>query len=110
MDQEIIKPDTTPKGSTQALSPLGGFVAAAGATLMIFCMTGSAMTATVWAFCKLLGLPDMVLYALLAVGLVPVLWATAWTAGRARHVEQLIATNRDIDAPVFKLGHYLRKG
>jgi hypothetical protein len=109
MEQEILKPETAPKSGKQAFSPLGCFVAAAGATLMILCMTGAVMVATVWAFAKLLGLPDMALYVLVALGFVPVLWATVWTAGRAWHVEQLIAGGRDIDVPVFKLNHYLRR-
>lgn len=108
MEQEIIKPEANPKTGSQAFSPLGCLIAAFGATLMIFCMSGAAMVATVWAFSKLLGLPDIIMYGLLALGLVPVLWATAWTAGRAWHVEQLLAQHRDIDVPVFKLAHYLR--
>lgn len=109
MDQEIIKPEHPPHGTAQAFSPLGCLIAASGATLMIFCMTGAAMVATMWAIAKLLGLPDFMLYALMAVGAVPVLWGTAWTAGRAWHVEQLLAAHRDIDVPVFNLGHYFRK-
>ena len=110
MEQEIIKPDTQPATSGQAISPLGGVLAASGATLMILCMTGAAMVATVWAFSKLMGLPDVMMYGLVVLGFVPVLWATIWTAGRAWHVEQLLVRGSDIDVPVFKLGHYLRRG
>ena len=110
MEQEIIKPDTTPASSNQAISPLGCVMAASGVTLMILCMTGAAMVATVWAFSKLMGLPDVLMYGLVALGFVPVLWTTIWTAGRAWHVEQLLVRGADIDVPVFKLGHYLRRG
>jgi hypothetical protein len=109
MEQEIIKPETQPKAGTQAFSPLGCMIAASGATLMILCFTGAAMVATVWALSKLMGLPDIFMYGLMALGAVPVLWATAWTAGRAWHVEQLLAGHKDIDVPVFELGHYFRK-
>ncbi|WP_373504266.1 hypothetical protein [Aestuariivirga sp.] len=109
MEQEIIKPDTQPKAGTQAFSPLGCLIAATGATLMVFCMMASAMVATVWALSKLAGLPDMFMYALMAVGLIPVLWVTAWTAGRAWHVEQLLAAQKDVDVPVFNLRHYFAK-
>lgn len=109
MEQEIIKPDTAPKTGSQAFSPLGCLVAASGVTLMILCMTGAAMVATVWALVKLMGLPDVVMYVLFAIGFVPVLWTTAWTAGRAWHVEQLLAQGRDVDVPVFKLGYYFRR-
>lgn len=110
MDQEIIKPDTQPKAGTQAFSPLGCMIAASGATLMMLCLTGSAMVATAWAFSKLMGLPDMVMYGLMALGFIPVAIATLWTAGRAWHVEQLLAQHNDIDVPVFTLSHYFRKG
>lgn len=109
MEQEIIKPETAPAKSSQGFSPLGCFIAAAGATLLVFCKAGAAMVATVWAFSKLLGLPDMMMYGIMAVGALPVLWATVWTAGRAWHVEQLLARHGDIDVPVFKLGYYFRK-
>lgn len=110
MEQEIIKPDAQPKASSQAFSPVGCFIAAAGATLMIFSMTGAAMLATVWAFSKLFGFPDIVMYVIMALGAIPVLWGTVWTAGRAWHVEQLLASGKDVDVPVFNLTHYLRKG
>ena len=110
MEQEIIKPDTTPKSGSQAFNQFGCTLAAAGATLMILCMTGAAMVATVWAFSKLIGLPDVMMYGFLALGFVPVLWATVWTAGRAWHVEQLLARGADIDVPVFKFNHYFRRG
>ena len=109
MEQEIIKPETKPVAGSQALSPFGCFVAASGVTLMMLCMTGAAMVATIWAFSKLIGLPDIVMFGLLALGFLPVAWVTAWTAGRAWHVEQLLSQGNDIDVPVFKLGHYFRR-
>lgn len=109
MEQEIIKPEGAPKGGSQAFSPVGSLMAAFGATLLMLCFTGSAMVASVWALSKLIGLPDMLLYAALAVGTLPVLWVTAWTAGRAWHVERLLAQHQDIDVPVFSLGYYFKK-
>jgi hypothetical protein len=109
MDQEIMKPETAPKISSQAFSPFGCFLAAAGVTLLTFCLVGAAAAASVWAFSKLLGLPDMALFILLGLVAIPVVWATVWTAGRAWHVERRLAGHFDIDAPVFKIGHYFRK-
>ena len=109
MEQEFIKPETQLKAGTQAFSPLGCLVAASGATLMITCMVGAAMAATVWAMSKLIGLPDILMYGLMVLGAVTVLWVAAWTAGRAWHVEQLLAQHRDIDVPVFSLSHYYKK-
>jgi len=109
MEQEIIKPDTAPKAGSQGFSPLGSFMAAAGATLLMLCFTGSAMVATVWAFAKLIGVPDLVMYVVLAAGVIPVVWVTVWTAGRAWHVERLLASQQDIDVPVYNLTHYFRK-
>lgn len=110
MEQEIIKPESEPKNTSQAFSPTGSLIAAAGATLMILSMTGAAMLATVWAFSKLFGFPDFVMYGFMALGFIPVLWGTIWTAGRAWHVERLLASGKDVDVPVFNLTHYLRKG
>jgi hypothetical protein len=109
MEQDIIKPEREPRASAQGFSTFGSFMAAFGATLLILCFTGSAMVATVWAFAKLIGVPDMVMYGVLALGVIPVLWATVWTAGRAWHVERLLASGKDVDVPVFNLSHYLRK-
>ena len=109
MDQEIIKPETAPRTSAQGFSPFGSFVAAFGATLLMLCFTGSSMVATVWAFSKLIGVPDMVMYGVMALGVIPVVWATVWTAGRAWHVERLLASGKDIDVPVFSLTHYFKK-
>lgn len=108
MDQEIITPPTSPKRESHAFSPFGCFLAATGATLLSFCLLGAAAAASVWAFVKLFGLPDPVLYVALAIAFVPVLWATVWTAGRAWHVEQRLARHLDVDTPVFKLAYYLK--
>jgi hypothetical protein len=109
MDQEILKPETSPAQSSHGFSPLGCFLAAAGATLLVLTKTGAAMVATVWAVSKLIGFPDFIMYPMMALGAIPVLWATVWVAGRAWHVERRLARNEDIDIPVFKLGHYFRK-
>lgn len=109
MDQEIVKPETTPRAGRQAFSPFGCFLAASGVTLLVLCKLGAAMVATVWAASKLFGLPDFLMYALMALGAVPVIWATIWTAGRAWHVERRLASHLDIDTPVFKLGHYFKR-
>ena len=46
----------------------------------------------------------------MALGVIPVLWVTVWTAGRAWHVEQLLAQHKDIDVPVFSLTITSRSG
>ncbi len=109
MEQEFLKPETSPKSSTQAFSPLGCFLAAAGVTLLTACLVGAGAAASVWAFSKLIGLPDVALNVLLVLSIIPVLWATIWTAGRAWHVERRLAQNLDIDAPIFRLAYYFRK-
>lgn len=109
MEQEISKPEGEPRRKSQAFSPVGCFLAAAGATLLVLSKTSAAMVATVWAVSKLFGFPDAVMYGLMVIGFVPVLWATVWTAGRAWHVEQRLARHQDIDTPVFKLTHYFRR-
>ena len=109
MEQELIKPDTEPKGSSQALSPLGLFIAATGVTLLAFCLLGAAALTTIWAFSKLFGFPDVITYGLMVLGIIPAIIATIWTGGRAWHVERRLAQHQDIDVPVFKLWHYLKK-
>jgi hypothetical protein len=110
MEQEITKPDKPPRAVSQAFSPLGCFLAAAGVTMLAATKLGAAMVATVWAVSKLFGFPDMLMYGLAALGAIPVVWATIWTAGRAWHVERRLAQNLDIDQPVFKLAHYFKRG
>ena len=109
MEQELIKPDAVPKGSSQAFSPLGCFIAASGITLLTFCLLGTAAVTTIWAFSKLLGLPDVLAEGIMILGLIPAGIATIWTAGRAWHVERRLAQHRDIDVPAFDLLHYFKK-
>ncbi|MBG1231968.1 hypothetical protein [Aestuariivirga litoralis] len=109
MSQEVITPERTPKSGKQAFSPLGCFIAAAGATLVTFCLIGAAVVASVWAFSKMIGLPDIVILVLLALSVVPIAMATIWTAGRAWHVEQRLAQGLDIDVPVYHWLYYFRK-
>jgi hypothetical protein len=96
-------------GSAAVSMPVGRLIAALGATILAFVFSGTSVVAVVWALATLLGLPDVVLWVLLAFGLVPVLWTTLWTAGRAWHVEKLLESGRDVDQPVFKLQAYLKK-
>jgi hypothetical protein len=110
MEQEITKPETPPRSGNQAFSPLGCFLAAAGVTMLAATKLGAAMVATVWAVSKLFGFPDMIMYGLMALGAIPVVWATIWTAGRAWHIERRLAQHLDVDRPVFKLGYYLKRG
>ena len=109
MSQEVIKPEkAAPKGN-QAFSPFGCFIAAAGVTLLTVCLLGAASVTSIWAFSKLIGLSDEITRILLYAGVIPPVLAAIWTAGRAWHVERLLAQHRDIDVPVFKLMHYLKK-
>ena len=109
MEQELIKPDVAPEGSSQAISPLGCFIAASGITLLTLCLLGTAALTTIWAFSKLLGLPEILSEGLMVLGLIPAVIATIWTAGRAWHVERRLARHQDIDVPNFKLLHYFKK-
>ena len=109
MEQEVIKPDVAPKGSSQAISPLGCFIAASGITLLTLCLLGTAALTTIWAFSKLLGLPEVLTQGLMVLGLVPAVIATIWTGGRAWHVERRLAQHQDIDVPNFQLLHYFKK-
>jgi hypothetical protein len=109
MAEELIRPENSPKTSSQATSPFGCFLAAAGVTLLALTKLGAAMTATVWAFSKLFGLPEIVMYILMGLGALPVLWAVIWTAGRAWHVERRLAEGLDVDTPVFNLFYYWKK-
>jgi hypothetical protein len=109
MVQEVLGPDKVPPTSSQAFNPVGCFLAASGVALMVLCMLGAAMAATVWAFSKLFGMPDWFVYGALILGMIPVIWATIWTGGRAWHVERRLAQNLDIDVPVYKLGYYFKR-
>ena len=76
--------------SPQEARPIGRILAAVGATVLALVMTGTSVVAVVWAFVTLLGLPDFFLWGLVVLGIVPVVWTTLWTAGRAWHVERLL--------------------
>jgi hypothetical protein len=84
-------------------------MAAAGATMLALVFSATSVVAVVWAFATLLGLPKVVLWVLLALGVVPVAWAALWTAQRAWHVEQLLEQGRDIDQPAFKVNAFWRR-
>jgi hypothetical protein len=109
MDQELITPDRSPKSGEQAFGTTGIFIAAAGAGLLTLCLVGAAAVASVWAFSKMLGFPDIVIELLLVLVVIPILMATVWTASRAWHVEQRLARGHDIDTPVFKTLYYLHQ-
>ena len=85
---------------------IGCLLAATGATLLAFVMTLTSVASISFAFVKLTGLPDVVLYGLLVLGIVPVLAATIWTAGRAWHVENRLEQGLDVDQPDFRLFAY----
>jgi hypothetical protein len=91
----------------KSLVPVGRLMAAAGAMLMALVFSATSVLAVVWAAATLIGLPEIILWALLAIGAIPIIWATLWTAGRAWHVEQLLEEGQDVDAPEFRLGEYL---
>jgi hypothetical protein len=84
-------------------------MAAVGATMLALVFSGTSVVAIVWAFATLLGLPKVILWGLLALGIVPVAWAVFWTAHRAWHVEQLLERGLDIDQPVFKLKAFWKR-
>ena len=109
MDQEIIKPAGELKKNSQALNKFGVIIASSGVTLMTVALLGSFVVATIWAMGKLLGLPETLTQILMLAGLVPTALAAIWTAGRAWHVERLLAQHKDIDNPVFELFYYYKK-
>lgn len=109
MEQEITRPDAPPRGASQATSTFACLLAASGVTLLTAVMLGAGLGATVWAFSKLFGFPETVMWVIMGLSAIPVLWAAGWTAGRAWHVERRLQAGLDIDTPVFKLTHYWRK-
>jgi hypothetical protein len=111
MTDEIIRPQQAPAPGQHAMGPLSSFLAATGVALMAVSMLGAASAATVWAASRLMGLPDSIMFVLMAIGALPVIWATIWSAGRAWHVERRLEDGLDIDQPVFRLFYYwgLRK-
>jgi hypothetical protein len=87
--------------------PVGRIIAALGATLLALVFSITSVVSVCWALVTLVGLPQFILWGLLVLGVVPVAWATSWTAGRAWHVEQLLEKGGDADQPTFELGAYL---
>jgi hypothetical protein len=108
MTEEIMRPQVSQPPGQHAMGPFPSFLAAIGVALMAVSMLGAASAATVWAASRLMGLPDTFMYGLMALGALPVIWATIWAAGRAFHVERRLEDGLDIDHPVFKLFHYWR--
>lgn len=109
MEQEILKPAAEPQAVGGQVSRLDCIVSAVGATILAFTSLGASAAATIWAISRLMGLPDSLMWVAMALGAVPVLWATVWTAGRAWHVERRIEQGLDVDMPVFSLLHYWKK-
>jgi hypothetical protein len=93
--------------STGEARNIGRLIAAGGATLLALVFSATSIVAVAWAFVRLLGLPDFILWGLLALGAIPVIWVTLWTAGRTWQVEQLLEKGHDADQPAFELGAYL---
>jgi hypothetical protein len=109
MEQEIRRPDYTPRKHDRTSSTFNCLLAALGITAMTFCLVGSAAVTAVWAISKLFGLSDtVILIGAVLVG-IPVLWATVWTAGRAWHLERRLAVGQDVDTPVYSLLHYFKR-
>jgi hypothetical protein len=95
------------EGPGDEARPAGRLMAALGATLLALVFSIASVVAVCWALVTLVGLPQFVLWGLLVLGTIPVAWVTAWTAGRAWHVEQLLEKGGDTDQPTFELGAYL---
>src|SRR5215213_2447711 len=77
--------------------PVGRVIAAIGATLLALVFSVTSIVSVIWAFVTLVGLPELVLWALVPIGMIPAIWATVWTAGRAWHVERLLEKGGDTD-------------
>jgi hypothetical protein len=109
MDQEIIRPNVTPPGGSHSIGIVGCLMSAVGVTLMTITMLGSALAASIWAFSRLFGVPDAIMEVIMALGVIPVVIAAIWTAGRAWHIEQRLEEGHDVDPPVFSLTYYLKR-
>ena len=109
MEQEIRRPDYVPRKHDRTSSTLNCLMSAAGMTLMMLCLLGSAAAVAAWAIATLFGAEGIILYILIGLFELPVLWATIWTAGRAWHIERRLSAGKDMDQPVFKLFHYFQK-
>ena len=109
MEQEIRRPDYVPRVNDRSASNMSCFMAASGVTLLTLCLLGAAGAVTAWAVAKLFELGDVALFGLEILVAIPVLWTTIWVGGRAWYLEKRISKGQDVDAPVFKLFHYLKK-
>jgi isoprenylcysteine carboxyl methyltransferase (ICMT) family protein YpbQ len=108
MEQELRRPEYQPRKHERAASALNCALASVGVTLMTFCLVGAAAVASVWAVAKLFAASDSVISILALISMVPVLFLSIWTAGRAWHVERRLAAGQDVDKPVYKTLHYFR--
>lgn len=108
MEQDILRPESTPKPSSQAFSPLGCALAAGGAAVLTFCLLGAAAAASAWALSRLIGLPDILMYGMLTLLMLPVAAASFWIGGRAWAVERMLARGADVSPPVFSLSYYFK--
>ena len=109
MDQEIIRPQAAPPGSSHSIGIVGCLMSAIGVTLMTLTLLGSALAATIWALCQLFGIPDTIMWGLMALGVVPIVMSAVWTAGRAWYIERRLEEGHDVDPPVFSLTYYLKR-
>lgn len=109
MDQEITPPQAPRKLTSHSVGFLHSLMSAAGVVLLTVTKLGASFAAVIWALAQLLGLPDIIMYALMALALIPIAWATLWVAGRAWHVEQLLESGQDVDRPVFEALYYWNK-
>ncbi len=108
MEQDILRPPSTPKMSSQAFSPLGCGLAAFGAAILTLCLLGASAAASAWALSRLMGLPDMLMFGMLALLMLPVIAASIWVGARAWAVERMLARGADVAPPVFSLSYYFK--
>jgi fatty acid desaturase len=94
MEQELRRPDYTPRKHDRAASAFNCAMAAIGLTFMTLSLVGGNQTS---------------LFVLAAIVAIPVLWLSIWTAGRAWHLERRLSEGRDVDSPVFGLLHYFNR-
>jgi hypothetical protein len=110
MEQEFRRPDYAPRKHDRTSSSFNCALAAIGVTLMTLCLVGSAAVTTVWAVGKLFVVSDQMILILAGLAMIPVVLFSIWTAGRAWHVERRLARGQDVDAAVFSVLYYFRKG
>jgi fatty acid desaturase len=109
MEQELRRPDYTPRKHDRAASAFNCAMAAIGLTFMTLSLVGAAAMTAVWAINVLVGGNQTSLFVLAAIVAIPVLWLSIWTAGRAWHLERRLSEGRDVDSPVFGLLHYFNR-